>query len=509
MFFIQTSIASRPAPPASARGTFRLRWGALGLAMALAGCSTLDVDRSLPGANAQVSVPQDWAGTSSAASAAQVDTQLVQWWRQLGDAQLTALVEQSLAANPGLRGAQQAVLQARAQTAQAEAGLLPSVNASGSAQRARQGNSGTANRFNVGADASWEIDLFGRLQSGVTASRADLAATQAALAGARVSLAAEVALAYVDLRNGQQRLQIARNNLKSQQETLQITEWRQQAGLTTSLVVEQSRTQVQQTAAQIPALEAGIAQSRHSLAVLTGQAPAALDAQLAEARDLPQLPAELTLRFPADTLRQRPDVLQAGEQVRAALARVDQAQAARYPSLSLSGSFGLGAATLGALSGGSAVAASILGGLSVPVFDGGARRAQVDAQVAALEQSRASYQSTVLSALQDVEDALAALQGDRQKLQELDQAAQAAANANLLAQHQYTSGLVDFQTVLETQRSLLSAQDGVASTRASLLADHVRLYKALGGGWSAEAEHAESAQATNDDEPTGKQAGVQ
>ncbi|MBF5006456.1 efflux transporter outer membrane subunit [Diaphorobacter caeni] len=463
----------------------------LGLALLIAGCSTLSVDRSLPGESAQIAVPQNWTG-AGASQTTGADEALIRWWDQLGDAQLTALIEQALAANPGLRGAQQAVVQARAQAEQTRAGLLPSAGASASAQRSRQGNNGSSNYLSTGLDASWEIDLFGKLQAGVAASEADLAATRAALEGARVSLSAEVALAYVDLRGAQQRLVIAENNLKSQRETLQITEWRRQAGLTTSLVVEQSRTQVQQTAAQLPALESSIAQSRHGLAVLTGQTPEALDRQLAAVHNMPQVPQQLTLRFPADTLRQRPDVWQAGEQVRAALSRVDQAQASRYPSLKLSGSLGLGAATLGALSGGSAVAASILGGLSVPVFDGGALRAQVEAQIAALEQSRSGYQTTVLTALKEVEDALSTIGGDGARLAELRIAAEAAENASLLALQQYGSGLVDFQTVLETQRSLLSAQDSVVSTEASLLQDHVRLYKALGGGWSPELANADT-----------------
>lgn len=457
---------------------------ALVAASLLAGCASVAVDRSLPGATARVDVPAQWS--TGAAVAASDDAALAQWWTQLGDPQLGTLIAQALQANPSLRSAQQAVLQARAQLGVQQAGILPGLDASASARRARQGNIGSANTLGLGLDASWELDLFGRLRAGVQASEADLAASEATLQGTHVSLAAEVALAYVDLRNQQQRLQIARTNLASQRQTLQITEWRLQAGLTTSLVAEQARTVVAQTAAQVPALESAIAQARHSLAVLTGRAPAALDEELGQARPLPVPPATLALRFPAETLSQRPDVLAAAQRVRAALARVDQADAARFPRLQLSGSLGLSAATLGALSGGSAVAASVLGGLSAPVFDGGAARAQVRSQIAVLEQSRLAYQSTVLTALQEVEDALAALAGDRERLARLQEAAQSAATADLLAQQRYASGLVDFQTVLETQRSLLSAQDSVASTRASLLSDHVRLYKALGGGWSPE-----------------------
>jgi len=226
-----------------------------------------------------------------------------------------------------------------------------------------------------------------------------------------------------------------------------------------------------------------MAQSRHALAVLTGRPPAALDQALAATAPVPQPPADLALAFPADTLRQRPDVRQAELRVRAAWERVAQAEAQRLPSLRIGGTLGLRALTLGALTGGGATAASLLAGVSLPVFDGGALRAQVRAQDAALEQARAGYEDAVLGALQDVEDALAALQGDRARLQRLSAAAEAAGNAALLAQHQYASGLVDFQTVLDTQRQLLAAQDGVASTTASVSSNHVRLYKALGGGW--------------------------
>lgn len=458
----------RPAPP---------RWPVLALAAALAGCAGLaPQDARLPDAP----VPATWStGNSTTAPA----TSLAQWWQRLGDAQLTALVEQALAANTSVRTAQAALQQARAQVDVQAAGLAPQVGASASAQRSRTGNSGTGNSFQLGFDASWEPDVFGRVRAGVDASQADARAAEASLADVQVSLAAEVAVNYIELRSLQQRLAIAQSNLASQGETLQITQWRLQAGLTTSLVAEQARAASEQTAAQIPTLEASLAQSRHSLAVLTGQAPAALDAQLAASAAVPQAPDELALAIPAETLRQRADVRAAEQRIRAALARVSQAEAARYPDFGISGSVGLRALTLGALSGGSAVAASLLGSVSVPLLDGGANRAQVRAQEASLEQARIAYQAAVLAALKDVEDALVSLRGNRERLVRLTAAADAAGNAALLAQQRYRSGLIDFQAVLETQRTLLSTQDGVATTVASVSADHVRLYKALGGGW--------------------------
>lgn len=446
----------------------------------LAGCaSTAPPGAALP----TPPVPTAWSATpDTRAVPAAVATPLAQWWQRFGDPQMTDLVAQALQAHTSVRSARAALQQARAQAQVQQAGLLPSVNASGSAQRSRSGGS-TGNNFQLGFDAAWEPDVFGRLNAGADASEADARAAQASLDQVQVSLAAEVALNYITLRGQQERLSIARRNLTSQRETLQMTDWRVQAGLTTSLVSEQARAAAEQTAAQVPQLEASLAQSRHALAVLTGRAPGALDSLLASPRAVPQAPDDLVLAIPAETLRQRPDIRQAEERIAAALARVAQADAARYPSFRISGSLGLRALTLGALGDGASVVHSLLGGISVPLFDGGAARAQVRVQEAVLEQARVNYEATVLTALQDVEDALVALRGERERLVHLQAAADAAGNAALLAQNRYASGLIDFQAVLDTQRTLLSTQDSVATSIANAGADHVRLYKALGGGW--------------------------
>lgn len=408
---------------------------------------------------------------------------LASWWQRWDDAPLHALIEHALQASPTVRQAQAALRQARAQVEVQTANLAPGVDASTSAQRSRANNQ-SGNRFQAGLDARWEWDVWGRLNAGVEASQADAQASQASLAQTQVTLAAEVALQYINLRSLQARLEIAQRNLASQRETWQLTDWRVQAGLSSALVSEQARASTEQTAAQIPQLHSSLAQARHRLAVLTGQAPAALDTLLADARPIPQPAADLARALPAETLRQRPDVYMAEERIRAALARVAQADAARYPSFRLGGSIGLSALTLGTLGTGAAVANALLASVSVPLLDGGAARAQVQVQEAALEQARIAYQATVLTALQEVEDALVALQGDRERLARLQAAAQAAENAALFAQQRYRSGLIDFQSVLETQRTLLSTQDSVASTAASMAANHVRLYKALGGGWT-------------------------
>jgi NodT family efflux transporter outer membrane factor (OMF) lipoprotein len=332
-------------------------------------------------------------------------------------------------------------------------------------------------------NANWVPDVFGLNRSATNAAAATAEASAASLGDVRVAIAAEVGLGYISLRSAQARLGIAGENLASQQETLQITRWRQQAGLVTALEAEQARASVEQTRALLPALQSSIEQTRHALAVLTGQPPAALATMLAAVRPVPQAVADLAFSIPAETLRQRADVRAAELKVEAAVARVAQANAARMPSFALGGSLGLNALTLGTLTSGASVVSSLLASMAAPIFDGGATRAQVRAQQAAYDQARLAYESVVLTALKDVEDALIALRSDRQRLASLRIAGEAAAGASLLARQRYSSGLVDFQVVLETQRTQLSTQDGVAGANADVSGDHVRLYKALGGGW--------------------------
>ncbi len=471
---------STALPSQGLRQTTPIRTLALGTLLALLGCASgAGPGQALP----HMPIPGQWSAAASAPNPSASPTSLTQWWQRFNDPLLSDLVAQALQANTSIRSARAALQQSRALREVKGDSLLPRVNGSGSVQRGRSGDNDASNSFKVGLDASWEPDIFGGQRSALDASEFDAQAAETLLADAQVSLAAEVALAYLQLRGQQAQLMIARNSLTSQAETLQITDWRAQAGLITSLEVEQARAATEQTRAQIPLLEANISKTRHALAVLTGQTPDQLQALQAEPRALPQPPAELALNIPAQTLRQRADVRSAEHRISAALERVSAAQAARYPGFSIGGSIGLNALTLAGLGSGATVVSALLGSVSVPLFDGGAARAQVVAQEAVLEQARVNYESVVLTALKEVEDALVTLRGDRVRLTGLRAAATAAANADLLAQNRYSSGLIDFQTVLQTQRTLLSAQGSVAAAQADISADHVRLYKALGGGW--------------------------
>ena len=451
-------------------------------ATALAGCSTLKAPPTASAAG--VAVPAAWSASASAPAARSADT-LAAWWSRFDDATLTRLIEQALAANTDVASAQAALRQSRALADVSSARLGPSVGADGSAQRSRSQGTSTSNSFRAGFDASWEPDIFGGNRAASSAAALSADASAASLGDVQVSVAAEVALNYLTLRSTEARLAIAQSNLALQEETLQITQWRVQAGLATSLESEQARSAVEQTRAQIPSLQTTLAQTRHQLALLTGRSVAAL--QVPAGAALPALPADLALSFPAETLRQRADVRAAELRVSAAAQQIVRADAARYPNFNLSGSLGLSALTLAGLTGGGSIASSLLASVSVPIFDGGAGKAQVRAEQAAYDQAREAHRAAVLTALKDVEDALVALKGDRERLGNLRNAADAAANAALLARQRYSSGLVDFQTVLDTQRSLLSTQDSVAGVGADLAADHVRLYKALGGGWSPDA----------------------
>jgi NodT family efflux transporter outer membrane factor (OMF) lipoprotein len=362
------------------------------------------------------------------------------------------------------------------------------VTASASASRVKsddRSGGGTRNAFSAGFDASWEPDVFGGIRRSIEAAEADLQSTAANLDHARVSLVAEVARNYVELRGFQVRVQIAERNLASQTETLQLTEWRAQAGLGSSLEVEQARTNLAQTRAQIPTLRSSLSTSEHALAVLLGKPPAALQSQLAAAGAIPPVADALAVGIPAETLRRRPDVIAAERKLAAETARIGVTEAARYPGFNLSGSIGLDALKIGDLLSSASLGHSLLASISAPLFDGGRLRQRVEIQTATQEQALLAYQATVLTALQEVENALVSLANSRQRLTALNAAADSARNAALLARQRYSSGLIDFQTVLDSERSLLSVEDSLASAEVARVTALIQLYKALGGGWSA------------------------
>jgi NodT family efflux transporter outer membrane factor (OMF) lipoprotein len=282
----------------------------------------------------------------------------------------------------------------------------------------------------------------------------------------------------------QQRIVVAEQNLSAQSQSNDISGWRYQAGLGTGLDAEQAKYALEQSRAQLPTLRTSLAQAMNQLAVLTGRPPGAVATLPATPAPVPVTPLSLAVGVPADVLRQRPDVRRAERQLAAQTARVGVASAAQYPNFSLLGSIGWEALSAGNLFTTAARGTSLGANLAQPIFNAGRIRQTIAVQNALQEQALATYESTLLTALQDVENALVAYAQEQQRHDALQAGAVAAQNAATLALDQYTAGLVDFQVVLETQRALLSLQDQLAVSAGEVTSDLIRLYKALGGGWT-------------------------
>jgi NodT family efflux transporter outer membrane factor (OMF) lipoprotein len=299
------------------------------------------------------------------------------------------------------------------------------------------------------------------------------------------------------VRAQQSLLAISRSNLESQSETLQLTDWRSQAGLVSIQDVEQARSNREQTRAQIPSIQTSLAAAEYSLDILLGRAPGSLRERLSATAALPEVPARIAVGIPADTLRQRPDVRAAERTLAAETARVGVAEAARYPNFTLTGSIGLEALTLGSLGSADAVRSSLGAGVTAPIFDAGRLRALVDVQDAVREQALVGYEQTVLGALQEVENALVGFSRNRERGEALENAVESARIAALLARERYSAGLIDFQSVLTSERTVLILEESLARNRADGVLALIRLYKALGGGWSPQQTPVASSEETS------------
>ena len=450
------------------------------------GCKTAGPDYQAPAAD----YPNAWS-TGRQAGVTWVGTNTdtaICWWTVFNDPILTGLVARAQAGNLDVRQAVARVRAARAEREIAQADRLPTLDANASASRTRSsgktGPGGTSRQYANSLDASWELDLFGGKRRTVEAADATWQASQEDLHDVQVSLCAEVALGYVDVRAYQMRLSIAESNLASQSETYDITRWRLQAQLVTQLDVDQARLSLEQTRASLPSLRTGLEQSKHRLATLLGLPPGALLTLLGERRAIPVTPREIAVGVPAEVLRQRPDVRRAERQLAAQTAKIGVAAANRYPKVTLTGSIGLESMAAGDLY---TLAARTFSGAAAAgwtLFDGGRIDQTVTEQEALRDESLGAYEAAILAALQDVEDTLVAYGDEQDRRRALADAEQAARSAAALARDRYASGLIDFQTVLSTQQSLLSVQDSLAASEAQATSDLVRLYKALGGGWT-------------------------
>ena len=444
--------------------------------MAVSACATPNVDIAQP----EVVVPGEW----QIADPAPVSTDLTQYWTMLGDPLLSEFVEQAIVENRDLAQSTARLEQARASLVQARAGYLPSLSASGGVNRDVGDFARDGVQFNLGADASWEMDLFGQISGNVAAAEGDLAAQGYALADLQRLIVGQVAIATINARSLAEQLAIARSTLAYQDDNLQIARWRNQAGLVSSLDVEQARTQRAQTAATIPLLESSLTATANSISTLIGEAPGrVLDEITADAPvAVPAPPLLAGFEAPAEVLRRRPDVRAAEASLVSSTARIGVARAQLLPLVRLSGSIGTGPVTAGSLF--DVITGGLFAGVSQLIFDGGRTAAQVDSAEAGAQASLAAWEQSILGALEDVETAAVDQRTAGERVAITEEALDAANNSALLARSQYQAGLTDFRTLLTAENQLLSARNQLVSAQADRATAFVRLTQALGGGWS-------------------------
>ena len=444
----------------------------------------------------QTSVPAGWTGSkpTQPLPAPAVGVQdLVHWWTTFNDPSLSSLVDRAIQFNLDLKLAQARIRQARAARNVTAAGLGPTVNAPGSYTRSGSGvetSTGsknlTSNLYRTGLDAAWEVDIFGGVRRSVEAADANVQAAVEDLRDVLVTLAAEVALNYTDLRSFQQQIVIAQENLKAQKHTAEITRQRYEAGFVGALDVANANAQVATTSSQIPALEAFARQAIYSLSILLGREPSALLDELTPAAAIPIGPPAAPVGVPADLLRRRPDIRRAEAQIHAATAQIGVATADLFPKFALSGSVGFQSNQFSSWLDWVNRFWSFGPSADWEIFASGGILANIEQQKAIRDQTLIAYQQTVLTALQDVENALIASTKETQRHAALMQAVSANRQAVRYATQLYTQGQVDFLNVLDAQRSLYVSEEALAQSTHDISTDLVALYKALGGGWDEE-----------------------
>lgn len=444
-----------------------------------------------------VTVPDAWS-IAATKGVAEGEAAIETWWTVFDDPTLSSIIERSRMTNLTLREAVWRVEEARALRGVAAGQRYPRVDAAAEAGRSQPSDNGAlgdfapengfdaADLYDAGLGASWELDLWGRVRRQVESADATLEASVEDYRDVLVGLYAEVAVNYVNVREFEERLRLARANVAGQESTLKLTEDRFNAGLVSALDVAQAESILANTRSLIPVLETSLQVSLNRLAILLGEAPGSLDGALADDRPIPTEPATITAGLPADLLRQRPDVRAAERRLAAQTARIGVATAELYPQFSLTGFLGLQATDAGDLFSSDSVTWSVGLPIRWRLFAGGAVRSQIAAEEARTEQLLASYEQTVLRALEEVENAMVSYANEVERRARLTESVDATERSLDLVLTQYRAGLTDFQNVLDTQRSLLTRQDELAASEGLVIKNLITLYRALGGGWDPE-----------------------
>jgi len=457
---------------------------ALAVAAVLAGCA-VGPNYKRP----ETPVAPQFAGAEASTYSTEQQA-LAQFWTQFDDETLNQLVNDALLANHDLRIALGHLVEARAARRESMFDLAPTVTAAGGhtnelipSVQAGFPSSFTASYYDAGFDATWELDLFGRVRRGVEARNAELQGAVASLQDAQVSVTAEVARTYFQLRGQQTQLEVAQRNVVNQTDTLKLTQARADAGRSTELDTARAQSQLSTTLSTIAPLQAEVALSIHRLGVLTGRDPNALTDLLAPAKDLPELPKITAISDPASLLRRRPDIRVAERQLASSTALVGVAVGDYFPKVTFTGSFTYSAASPGNLGTAPSRGYVIGPGITWAAFDLGRVQAEVAQAHARNDVALATYEQTVLRALEDTENSLVTHARTRDSLVHVQDAAEASAKAAKLARIRYEGGYVDFLEVLDAERTQLVAEDQLAQSRTQAATSLIAVYKALGGGW--------------------------
>ena len=461
-----------------------LRCVSVALSMSLlAGCA-VGPDYKIP----NLMMPAKWAHAGKEHAPSIPD--LENWWTRLNDPILNDLIDEAVAGNLDVATAKARIRQARASYRQATGELFPTVDGSASGTRSKSstytdsGKGAVSNVFDAGFDASWELDIFGANRRSREAARYSVEAADENLRDVLLTLVGDVASYYIEARGYQERIALAQRTAKSQNETADLTEKQFQAGGTSGLDVANARGQAASTEADIPTLRTSYAEAVHEIGVLLGQPPSAVADRLAKRRPIPRPKLPLPAGIPADILVNRPDVRLAERELAEYTAQIGVAEAARYPSVTLSGALSTSAYQIGDLAKNSTVAWSFGPSVSVPIFNAGKLKAAVDVAKAERDQYFIAYKASILTAMQDVEDALVSLRQQRIRVVKLSQSVNGYRRAATLSRALYQTGSTSFLDVLDAERSLYSAEDSMIASQVAIATAYVSLNKALGGGWN-------------------------
>ena len=475
-------------------------YGLIAVVFLTTGCTMVGPDFVKP----QAPVAKQWMESSDSKIITGV-SEYRQWWTVFHDPVLTDLVETAYRQNLPLQISGLRILQARAQLGVVVGNLYPQLQQGRGAATYSSISDNAPNslgaddaywQYNAGFDAAWELDIWGKYRRAVESGVANLETSIAGYDNILVSLTAEVARTYIVMRTFEERLEIARQNVKIQQHSLQIAEVRFKAGAVTELDVSQAKSLLRNTEASIPRFEAGIRQAKNALAVLLGKLPGEIDFMIGGQKVIPTAPPEVVVDIPAELMRRRPDIQLAEYQIATQTPLIGASKAELYPAFQLAGSIGLATSTSKNTNAGGADGSSFsdlfdsdsiefFGGPSFSwnIFSYGRIKNRVRTEDALLQQLIVNYTDTVLRAQQEVEDSLVGFLRKQQEAGFLLDSVKASQRSVELSMLQYKEGMVDYQRVLDSQRFLANDQDFWTTVRGDTILNLVALYKALGGGW--------------------------